>query len=135
INSVEATLSETEAAFIRINGWNSFLKAPLIEGSATPDIQPRAEKIFSFFNKKIEWLPDEKGFITSRVVSMIINEAHHAFNEEVSKREEIDTAMQLGTNYPYGPFRWAEEIGKDKIRSLLSALAKDQSRYRPSPLL
>ena len=48
--------------------------------------------------------PDIPGFISARVVSMIINEAYFALEEEVSSKEEIDTAMKLGTNYPYGPF-------------------------------
>ncbi len=44
-------------------------------------------------------------------MAMIINEAWHALAEEVSTKNEIDTAMKLGTNYPYGPFEWAEKIG------------------------
>jgi 3-hydroxybutyryl-CoA dehydrogenase len=135
INSVEATLSKTDTSFVRINGWNSFLKSSLIEASAVSSRKPAAEQVFRQFHKKIEWLPDEPGFVTARVVSMIINEAHHALAEHVSTKEEIDTAMKLGTNYPYGPFQWAEEIGIDKVRSLLATLAKEQPHYEPSSLL
>ena len=55
------------------------------------------------------------GFITARVIAMIINEAFFALQENVSSKEEIDTAMRLGTNYPYGPFEWTKLIGIDKI--------------------
>ncbi|HWJ89683.1 MAG TPA: 3-hydroxyacyl-CoA dehydrogenase family protein [Flavisolibacter sp.] len=135
INSVEHTLAESDNAFVRINGWYSFLRSPLVEASGDPQLRPRTEEIFSLFNRTIEWLPDEPGFVTARVVSMIINEAHHALSEGVSTTQEIDIAMQLGTNYPYGPFRWAEEIGTAKVRSLLTALARHRSRYQPSSLL
>jgi 3-hydroxybutyryl-CoA dehydrogenase len=135
INSVVATLSATDNSFIRINGWFTFLRSPLIEASAATERRKEAEAILSIFKKQVEWLPDEAGFVSARVVSMIINEAHHALAEGVSTREEIDTAMQLGTNYPYGPFRWAKEIGTNHVRSLLNTLAKQQPHYKPSSLL
>jgi 3-hydroxybutyryl-CoA dehydrogenase len=56
------------------------------------------------------------------VISTIINEALIALMEGVSTREEIDTAMKLGTNYPYGPFEWAEKIGMERVDSLLAQL-------------
>src|SRR4051812_24241014 len=43
INSVEATLSKTDSSFVRINGWNSFLRSPLIEASAASDRRPAVE--------------------------------------------------------------------------------------------
>lgn len=132
ISSVENTLTETDSSFVRINGWPSFLKSSIIEASSiTGDKEAKAEEIFSLFNKKLEWLPDEVGFITPRVVSMIINEAFIALKESVSTKEEIDTAMKLGTNYPYGPFEWAKKIGIERIKNLLSKLSIEQGRYSP----
>jgi len=86
-------------------------------------------------NKKIEWVPDIAGFISARVVSMIVNEAWFALEEEVSTKKEIDTAMKLGTNYPYGPFEWGEKIGLKNIYELLTVLSKTNSRYQPAALL
>jgi len=130
INSVEHTLSEINESFVRINGWPTFLKSNTIEASSLDDDQKKkADEIFSLFNKKPEWLPDEIGFITPRVVSMIINEAFIALKESVSTKEEIDTAMKLGTNYPYGPFEWAEKIGIEKINALLERLSLQNQRY------
>jgi 3-hydroxybutyryl-CoA dehydrogenase len=130
INSVEQTLSETNTSFVRINGWRTFLKSPIIESSGVGiENKAKTEKVFALFNKKLEWLADEVGFITPRVISMIINEAFISLKEGVSTKEEIDTAMKLGTNYPYGPFEWADKIGIEKVYSLLSKLSKDKSRY------
>ena len=94
-----------------------------------------AEKIFSCFNKSTEWVPDIPGFITPRVISMIINEAWFTLDEKVSTKEEIDTAMKLGTNYPYGPFEWGTRIGLKNVYELLTMLSKINSRYTPSSLL
>lgn len=136
INSVEDTLSETHASFVRINGWPTFLQSPIIEAAClTESHKSITEEVLSFFNKKIEWLPDEPGFITPRVISMIINEAFIALKEGVSTKEEINTAMKLGTNYPYGPFEWADKIGIEKIASLLQCLSKEHNRYTPASLL
>lgn len=136
INSVTHTLSETNTSFIRINGWNSFLSSSIIEAACSDEsLKTDAKKVFALLNKKLEWLPDESGFITPRVVSMIINEAFISLSEGVSTKEEINTAMKLGTAYPYGPFEWAEKIGLKNITALLEKLSEKQPRYQPSELL
>jgi len=127
INSVENTLAETNNTFVRINGWPGFLGSEIIEAAAlNEDQKQKLSAVFSLFHKTIEWLPDTVGFVTPRVISMIINEAFIALNEGVSTKEEINTAMKLGTNYPYGPFEWAEKIGVDKVKALLGKLGQPQ---------
>ncbi len=136
INSVIDTLGEINPSFIRINAWNSFLNSELIEACAINDeLKKVAEYIFKPFNKSVEWLPDEPGFITPRIISMIINEAYFALSENVSTMMEIDTAMKLGTAYPYGPFEWGNKIGLQNIVTLLKKLSKKQPRYSPCELL
>jgi len=133
IHSVEKTLADINANFIRINAWPTFLKREIVEASCLKEEQKQpAENIFSAFSKKIEWLPDEPGFVSARVVAMIINEGWMAFNEGVSSKNEIDIAMKLGTNYPYGPFEWGAKIGEEKILALLNEMAKSNSRYLPA---
>jgi 3-hydroxybutyryl-CoA dehydrogenase len=136
INSVATTLKEINAPFIRMNAWPGFLKRPLLEASsADENIKEQAEKIFSLLNNRLEWVADNPGFITARVIAMIINEAYFALEEEVSTKEEIDTAMKLGTNYPYGPFEWAKKIDLKNIHRLLNKLCKINPRYQPAELL
>jgi 3-hydroxybutyryl-CoA dehydrogenase len=36
------------------------------------------------------------------------------WDDEISTKAEIDIAMKLGTNYPYGPFEWSEKSGWKK---------------------
>jgi len=136
INSVTDTLQETGPSFVRINAWNGFLASPMIEAACSNEsIRKRAEVVFSFLGKTIGWLPDDAGFITARVVSMIINEAYLSLQEGVSTVDEINTAMKLGTNYPHGPFEWAEKIGLQNIVALLHKLSQAQPRYTPAKLL
>jgi 3-hydroxybutyryl-CoA dehydrogenase len=136
VNSVITTLDNLPENFIRINGWPTFLKRTVVESSCnSDDVKSNGEKIFLAFNKTVEWVPDVPGFITARVISMIINEAYFTLDEKVSSKKEIDLAMKLGTNYPYGPFAWSEKIGLKKVYELLTMLSISNSRYKPSALL
>ena len=80
---------------------------------------------------------DRVGLVTPRIVCMIINEAYYAAQEGTATREDIDLAMKLGTNYPYGPFEWAQRIGIKHVYELLEALYDDtrDERYKICPLL
>jgi 3-hydroxybutyryl-CoA dehydrogenase len=136
INSVITTLKETKVPFVSVNAWPGFLTRPVAEASySNENIKGQAEKIFSWLNRRVEWVADKPGFITARVIAMIINEAYFALEEGVSTKEEIDTAMKLGTNYPYGPFEWAKKIGLKNIYLLLDKLHKTNPRYEPAAIL
>jgi len=135
INSVVQTLGDLFASpnVYRINGWATFLKRPVWEIAGTPDQE--VEAIFKSLNVKINFVKDVPGFISASVIAMIINEAYFALEDNVSSKDEIDTAMKLGTNYPYGPFEWAELIGTGNILALLQQLYLTDNRYKPSEFL
>jgi len=136
VNSIKKTISEIGLPFIRINAWPGFLNRNMAEVCCNDDEGiNEAEKVLELLNRKPEWVPDVKGFISARVVSMIINEAWFALEENVSSKEEIDIAMKLGTNYPYGPFEWGNKIVLKNIVNLLTELSKDEKRYQPAGLL
>ncbi|NJN55033.1 MAG: hypothetical protein HC804_09925 [Anaerolineae bacterium] len=80
---------------------------------------------------------DGPGLVRARVVCCLINEAVSALMEGVASAEDIDKAMKLGTNYPYGPLEWADFIGLDTVLGILTGLFKEwgEDRYRPCPLL
>lgn len=127
INSVSYTLESLSADFIRINGWPTFLASDLLEVAASESQKARGGEILMQFHKNVTWLPDSTGFISARVISKIINEAWLAVEENVSSAGEIDLAMRLGTNYPYGPLEWAEKIGVERVKSLLEQLDKERA--------
>lgn len=119
----------------------AFGTAPAIDLAAHLDTAPPAMK------QAQEWLEgigiqafvveDEVGLAFPRVFSMIVNEAAFALMEGVAAAEDIDRAMTLGTNYPQGPLRWADEIGLDEVLAVLKGMhrAFGEDRYRPAPLL
>ena len=135
LNSVAATLKElqTESNVVRIIGWNSFLSRNIWEVAGT--ITDETTQILTAAKKIFIEVADEPGLVAARVIAMIINEAYFTLGQKVSSKEEIDTAMKLGTNYPFGPFEWAGIIGLKNIYVLLLTLSKNDKRYFPAPLL
>lgn len=134
-NAVTATCNELPENYIRINAWNGFLQKDALEIACAESQKKSVEKIMNALKRKFYFVPDVAGMIAPRIISMIINEAYFALGDEVSTKEEIDIAMKLGTNYPYGPFEWSEKIGLQKIYMLLKKLNKNNARYNIAPKL
>lgn len=135
VNAVGITLKDLPPNCIRINAWPGFLLNKTIELTATKENLEAADRILQGLHWEYQSVPDIPGMITPRIIAMIVNEAYFALGDSVSSKEEIDTAMKLGTNYPHGPFEWAEKIGVSKIYHLLTQLSQTDNRYVPAPLL
>ena len=75
--------------------------------------------------------------IFKRILAMLINEAADALNLSIASRDDIDTAMTIGVNYPKGLLKWADEIGVKSVDNQLKKLHSnsDDDRYKSSPLL
>jgi 3-hydroxybutyryl-CoA dehydrogenase len=75
--------------------------------------------------------------ITSRILSMLINEATEALYLRIASRDDIDLAMTNGVNYPKGLLAWADEIGIENVVGKLDALYVEylEDRYRCCRLL
>lgn len=129
------TLMETKQPdhVSRINAWPGFMDRGLWELSGKPT---GFHKDFeTATGMKFVWLHDEPGFVTPRTISMIINEAYFAKEAGVSQVSDIDIALKLGTNYPFGPFEWADKIGIKNVHGLLKKLSMHDLRYHPCTLL
>jgi 3-hydroxybutyryl-CoA dehydrogenase len=92
---------------------------------------------YASIGQKMELVQDRVGLVSARIICQLINEAAFALQEDVARPEDVDTAMQLGVNYPHGPFAWAEILGLRNVVAVLQALHTDyaEERYRVSPLL
>lgn len=75
--------------------------------------------------------------ILNRVLAMLINEAADAFYLGIATRDDLDTAMTKGVNYPKGLLKWADEIGIANVLATLENLYTEygEDRYRPCVLL
>ena len=89
------------------------------------------------FGMEYEVVADRVGMVTPRVVCMIINEACFLLGEGTADVEGVDRAMKLGTNYPRGPFEWADAMGIENVYDVISALKADtgEEKYKMAPLL
>ena len=76
-------------------------------------------------------------YIVDRIITMLINEAADTLHLNIANREDIDTAMTKGVNYPKGLLRWADELGIDTCVNRIDALYEEyhEDRYRCSPIL
>lgn len=74
--------------------------------------------------------------ILRRLFAQIANETAYALEEEVASPDDMDTAMQLGLNWPLGPLSLAEKIGAGPAVELLRELEREQGgAYAQAPLL
>ena len=132
VNSVVDTLDRIHPGFIRINAWPGFLKGNILEAAAEENTREKAKAVFG---DGLEFVKDVPGFVSARIVAMIINEAFFTLEAGISSREEIDLAMKAGAGYPYGPFEWSEKIGVEKIRELLKRMGEEDPMYEMAVLL
>jgi 3-hydroxybutyryl-CoA dehydrogenase len=119
-------------------GLPTFLSRPVLETSLfKKGHTSKLEDICKNLNTEFQIVEDRVGLVTPRVICMIINEAYYTVEEGTASREDIDLAMKLGTNYPYGPFEWAQKIGVRNVYEVLSAVYEDtkDERYKICSLL
>lgn len=139
--SEQCTYSKLPSRIIGIGLYDSFSNAKRIEiaPSKITDgaVLKNAENLLKVLGLEYSVVPDRTGLVFPRVVSMIINEAVQVYSEKIASKEDIDTAMKLGTNYPFGPLEWADRIGIELIYNVLIALQRDfgEDRYRPHPAM
>jgi 3-hydroxybutyryl-CoA dehydrogenase len=77
------------------------------------------------------------GFVTTRAIVPLLNEAMHILLEGVADAKDIDTAMKLGYNFQMGPLEMADSMGLDEVLAWMETLWKTlgEPRYRACPIL
>jgi 3-hydroxybutyryl-CoA dehydrogenase len=144
-----STLSITEIAQVtgredKIIGMH-FLhpvpKIPLVEivrGLKTSNDTYKATRKFAeILDKTAVEVYEYPGYITSRLIIPLINEALYVLMEGIASAQDIDTAMKLGYNFNQGPLALADSIGLDELLNMMEAMFKELGdlKYRPCPLL
>jgi 3-hydroxybutyryl-CoA dehydrogenase len=82
-------------------------------------------------------IADSAGFISQRVIAMVVNLGCQVATKGIAAPADIDTALKLGLNYPYGPLEWGDKLGAETIVKILDGLFDftHDSRYRASSWL
>jgi 3-hydroxybutyryl-CoA dehydrogenase len=77
------------------------------------------------------------GFVTTRAIVPLLNEAMYILLEGVARAKDIDTAMRLGYSFKMGPLEMADTMGLDEVLAWMETLwaTLGEPRYRPCPIL
>ena len=127
----------------RIIGIHFFNPAPvmklieLIRGKDTSEQIVKISKEFSEdLGKTVVLVNDSPGFVTSRLIYVMCNEAIKMKKEAIASTKDIDTACKLAFNFPMGPLELSDLVGLDIYYHIGQYLSKEfGDKYKPSPLI
>ncbi len=126
---------------VGIHFFNPVLQMPLVElipGHTTrEEVVGAAREFAQSLGKTVVSSRDTPGFVTTRALAVLVNEAAWMLYEGVASQEDIDTAYKLGFHHPMGPFELIDLVGIDTAVAILDVLWDGfrDSRYRVCPLL
>lgn len=110
----------------------------VVRGLKTSDeTVAKVKELMSQLDRKGVEVYESTGFVTTRLIVPLINEACSLLMEGVATAEDIDTAMRLGFEMARGPLEIADRIGLDTVLVMCERLWREygDARYRPAPIL
>jgi 3-hydroxybutyryl-CoA dehydrogenase len=140
ITSIASVLQDP-GRLVGMHFFNPVLQMQLVEvipGHQTrPEVVEAANAFAAGLGKTVVHSTDSPGFVTTRALGVLINEAAWILSEGVSTREEIDIAYRMGFHHPMGPFELADLVGLDTLLAILDILWDGfrDPKYRACPLL
>lgn len=123
-------------AFDRLSNLNT-CRTIMTTPITTPDMRAAAHGLFGSDGVPVVVIHDSAGFVTQRILAVIVNIGCDIAQQRITSPEDLDKAVILGLGYPKGPLAWGDEIGPAKVLKILTAMAEfyGDPRYRPSPWL
>lgn len=140
ITSIAAALADP-GRLVGIHFFNPVLQMELVEiipGLRTrPEVTERARAFAAQLGKQVVLSKDTPGFVTTRALAVLVNEAAWMLYEGTATRDEIDLAYKLGFHHPMGPFELVDLVGLDTAVAILDVLWDGfrDPKYRVCPLL
>lgn len=140
ISEIGATTERPEK-IIGMHFLNPVTRIPLVEivkGLRTNEATFQSAVHFAELLDK-QWITvhEYPGYVTTRIIVPLLNEAMHVLMEGVASAEDIDNAMKLGFGFNVGPLTLADMMGLDVVMSWMENLLKELSehKYNPCPML
>jgi 3-hydroxybutyryl-CoA dehydrogenase len=107
----------------------------IVSTFTSPDTVEISKNFVKSLGKEPCEAKDYAGFIVSRLVDVLMNEAVQCVMDG-NKPEEVDKAMRLCCNFPIGPLELADLAGIDIVLHGLETMEKEfGERLRAVPLL
>ena len=113
----------------RILGLHFFNPVPvmklleLIKTATTSEETVKLSKEFGeSLDKSVVTVQDSPGFIVNRLITPQILNAITLLESGIATKEDIDTGMAKGLNYPMGPLALADLIGLDTVMSIANGI-------------
>lgn len=96
-----------------------------------------ATSLLAQMGKTYVIINDSPGFISNRVLMLMINEAIFLLQEGVASAKDVDQVFKSCFNHKMGPLETADLIGLDTVLFSIEVLHESMgdSKYRPCPLL
>lgn len=126
---------------VGVHFFNPVLQMELVElipGHLTrPEVVATARRFAEGLGKTVVSSRDTPGFVTTRALAVLVNEAACMLFEGTASREDIDVAYKLGFHHPMGPLELADLVGIDTVLAILDVLWDGfrDPKYRACPLL
>jgi 3-hydroxybutyryl-CoA dehydrogenase len=144
-----ATLSLTKLAeatsrpdkIIGMHFLNPVSRVPLVEIiralKTSDDTFKKTKKFAEDLGKTVVEVFEYPGFVTTRVILPMLNEAMQVLLEGIATAEGIDTAIKLGYGLNVGPLEMADSMGLDEVLTWLDTLYHElgSPQYRASAIL
>lgn len=110
----------------------------VIRGMHTSDdIMAAARALVEQAGRQSIVVNDSPGFVTNRVMMLMVNEAMFLVQEGVSSVQEIDRLFKTCFGHKMGPLETADLIGLDTVLRSIEVIQAElaEDKYRPCPLL
>ncbi len=111
----------------------------IIRGLQTDQTTADAVRAFVEQGLEMKAIPvyESPGFVTTRLICTLINEALHVYTEGVAHPRDIDDAMRIGYGFRHGPLEMADRFGLDAVLAALEGMFREYGdlKYRPAVLL
>lgn len=140
VTSIASALKDP-GRVVGLHFFNPVLQMDLVEvipGHLTrPDVAEAARAFARSLGKTVVDSRDTPGFVTTRALAVLVNEAAWMLYEGIATRDDIDTAYKLGFHHPMGPFELTDLVGLDTALAILDVLwdGFHDPKYRACPLL